>query len=231
MDKDANNILIPNSFSTSGTPAFYVGDATFTKDPDNESSPYYRIYSRKFSFLVQGGFDGWDIYREYRTNGDTFVLGRNGYLRGACTSIKYPTASGWGAFKEIQVGDNTQDWANTDYYAYKLGQQTFSNPEAVNINLFVTPGIDYVNNSDLVESAIDMVENDRADSIYIIGSPNESASSNVISDLDEQGIDSNYSATYYYYLGSGKIASWPNAGNMTLSGNISYFLFYNAIFL
>lgn len=36
-----------------------------------------------------------------------------------------------------------------------------------------------------------------------------------------------YSATYYYYLGSGKITSWPNAGNMTLSGNISNFLFYN----
>lgn len=36
-----------------------------------------------------------------------------------------------------------------------------------------------------------------------------------------------YSLTYYYYLGSGKNASWPSAGNMTLSGNISNFLFYN----
>jgi hypothetical protein len=213
MDKDANNILIPNSFSTSGTPAFYVGDATFTKDPDNESSPYYRIYSRKFSFLVQGGFDGWDIYREYRTNGDTFVLGRNGYLRGACTSIKYPTASGWGAFKEIQVGDNTQDWANTDYYAYKLGQQTFSNPEAVNINLFVTPGIDYVNNSDLVESAIDMIENDRADSLYITTTPDFDMFApstgdqldliypqEAVDNLDQIGVDSNYTATYYPWV-------------------------------
>lgn len=38
---------------------------------------------------------------------------------------------------------------------------------------------------------------------------------------------SNYSATYYYYLGSGKNTSWPSAGNMTLSGNISNFMFYN----
>jgi hypothetical protein len=38
---------------------------------------------------------------------------------------------------------------------------------------------------------------------------------------------SSYSATYYYYLGSGRNASWPNAGNMTLSGNISNFMFYN----
>ncbi len=37
----------------------------------------------------------------------------------------------------------------------------------------------------------------------------------------------NYSATYYYYVGSGKNASWTNTGNMTFSGNISNFLFYN----
>ena len=36
-----------------------------------------------------------------------------------------------------------------------------------------------------------------------------------------------YSLTYYYYLGSGKNTSWPSAGNMTLSGNISNFMFYN----
>jgi hypothetical protein len=27
-------------------------------------------------------------------------------------------------------------------------------------------------------------------------------------------------------LGSGKITSWPNAGNMNLTGNISNFIFY-----
>jgi hypothetical protein len=36
-----------------------------------------------------------------------------------------------------------------------------------------------------------------------------------------------YSLTYYYYLGSGKNSSWPSAGNMTLSGNISNFMFYS----
>ena len=36
-----------------------------------------------------------------------------------------------------------------------------------------------------------------------------------------------YSATYYYFIGSGTNAAWPNAGNMTLSGNISNFMFYN----
>jgi hypothetical protein len=38
---------------------------------------------------------------------------------------------------------------------------------------------------------------------------------------------SNYSATYYYYIGNGKNASWTNTGNMVFSGNISNFIFYN----
>ena len=213
MDKNASGITIGNGFTTSGTPAFYVGSAEFTQDPDNESNPYYRLFARKFSLLCQGGFDGWDIYREYRTNSDRFVLGRSGYLKGACTSIKYPTATGWGAFKQITVGDNTVDWANTDYYAYLLGQRTFANPEAVNINVFVTPGIDYVNNSDLVENAIDMIENDRADSLYICTTPDYNLfvpqpgdstyliyPQEAVDNLEETGIDSNYTATYYPWV-------------------------------
>jgi hypothetical protein len=213
MDKNASGITVPNAFVTSGTPAFYCGDAPFTQDPDSEVNPYYRIYARKFSLLVQGGFDGWDIYREHRTNSDRFVLGRNGYLKGSCPSIKYPTATGWGAFKQITVGDNTQGWGNTDYYAYLLGQKTFSNPEAVNINVFVTPGVDYINNSDLVGSAIDMIENDRADSLYVCTTPDYNmfvpTTTNMqdliypqeaVDNLETAGIDSNYTATYYPWV-------------------------------
>jgi hypothetical protein len=212
MDKNASGITISNVYTTSGTPAYYVGDATFTSDPTSEVSPYYRIYSRKFSLLVQGGFDGWDIYRESRSNTDTFKLGRRGYLNGACSDLRYPTATGWGAFKQITVGNNSVDYANSDYYAYLLGQQTFSNPEAVNINLFVTPGIDYSNNSDLVADAIEMIEFNRADSLYIsttadsdlfIPSPDPSAliyPQEVVNILEESGIDSNYTATYYPWV-------------------------------
>jgi hypothetical protein len=213
MDIDASGITIANAFVTSGTPAFYCGSAPFTKDPDTEANPYYRIFARKFSFLVQGGFDGWDIYREHRTNSDRFVLGRNGYLKGSCPSIKYPTATGWGAFKQITVGDNTQGYANTDYYAYLLGQKTFVNPEAVNINLFVTPGVDYVNHSDLVGSAVDMIENDRADSLYVCTTPDFNMfvptttntqdliyPQEAVDNLDTAGIDSNYTATYYPWV-------------------------------
>ena len=213
MDKDASVIVIGPAFTTSGTPKYYVGDATFQQEPTNETSPYYRIFSRKFTTMFYGGFDGWDIYREYRTNGDRYVLGRNGFLNGACPSPRYPLATGWGAFKQISIGDGTRSFANTDYYAYLLGINTFSNPEAVNINVFVSPGIDYVNNSDLVEATIDMIENERADSLYIATTPDYNLflpsttggdgliyPQEAVDNLEQTGIDSNYTATYYPWV-------------------------------
>jgi hypothetical protein len=213
MDKFASGITINGGYVTNGTPKYYVGDAAFSSEPTNPDSPYYRLFSRKFTLLVNGGFDGWDIYREYRTNGDRFVLGRQGFLNGACVSDRYPNAKGWGAFKQIAVGDGTIDYANTDYYAYLLGVRTFDNPEAVNINVFVTPGIDYVNNSDLIESTIDMIENERADSLYVTTTPDYNMflpttteqdgfiyPQEAVDNLEETGIDSNYTATYYPWV-------------------------------
>jgi len=212
MDSGATVVLIPNQWTTSGETAFEVGDAAFRSEPD-DTSPYYRLNSRKFTLIPTGGFDGWDIYREYRTNGDRYILGNSGYLKGASTSIRFPTATGWGAFKTI-TGPDKQDWGNTDYYAYLWGQSTFVNPEAVNINIFTTPGVDYVNNSNLVEEAIDMIETDRADSIYICTTPDYNMFVNTTSNftgdfiypqestenLEDTGIDSNYTATYYPWI-------------------------------
>jgi hypothetical protein len=140
-------------------------------------------------------------------------LGSAGYLKGACTSINYPTATGWGAFKQISIGDGTVDYGNTDYYAYKLGISTFSNPEAVNINVFVSPGIDYVNNSNLIEDAVQMIEFDRADSLYITTTPDYNLFSTTtgeptdliypqeaVDNLETAGLDSNYTCTYYPWI-------------------------------
>ena len=212
MDSGATVVLIPSGYTTSGESAFEVGNASFNSEPTNTSSPYYRLFSRKFSLLVQGGFDGWDIYRETRTNGDLFQVGQRGFLYGACATARYPNASGAGMFKLITVGDNTQDWANTDYYAYLLGIKTFSNPEANNINVFATPGIDWSNNSNLVEEAIEMIEFDRADSIYLCTTPDINLfvqtftaedliyPQDAVDSLEQTGIDSNYTATYYPWV-------------------------------
>jgi hypothetical protein len=175
------------------------------------------INYRKFTFAACGGHDGWDIYRQTRTNTDAYVFGKNTYTSGNTTN---------GGLFGTAFGT-----ANSDLYSYLKGIETFANPEAVNINVFATPGINFFDHSSLVTQAIDMVENDRADSIYIIGSPNESASANVISDLEEQGIDSNYSATYWPWI---QVRDTDNATqlyipptgevvrNIALTDNVSY---------
>jgi len=213
MDSGATVVTISNSQVTSGTPAFDVGVASFDAEPTSQENPYYFIYSRKFTCVFQGGFDGWDIYREFRTNQDRFALGATGFLQGSTPTQRYPTASGDGTFKRIVVENNTQDFANTDYYAYLLGQLTFNNPESTNINVFATPGIDYVNNSNLCELAIGMVENERADAVYIVTTPDYNMyipdgtsqfeviyPQEAVDNLDQTGIDSSYTATYYPWI-------------------------------
>jgi hypothetical protein len=213
MDSGATVVTLANSFLTSGQTAFECGVADFTRDPETQENPYYFIYSRKYTVCFAGGFDGWDIYREFRTNQDRFQVGATGFLAGASPSQRYPNATGTGLFKRIVVQNNTQDFANTDYYAYLLGILTFANPESTNINVFATSSIDYVNNSNLVEEAIDMVQFSRADSVYIATTPDYNMYTpdatnpqdiiypqESVDNLDNTGIDSNYTATYYPWI-------------------------------
>jgi hypothetical protein len=213
MDSGATVVKIASAYSTSGMPAFEVGSASFQSDPLDSNDPYYRTYSRKFTVLAYGGFDGWDIYRENRSNTDDYQLGKGKYLYGAVAACpSYPNATGWGAFRQIVVEDNTADYGNTDFYAYKLGIQTFQNPTVININVLATPGIDSTNNYQLTKAAIDMVEIDRADSIYVMTTPdfdlyqpstsldNLIYPQDAVDDLATQDIDSNYTVTYYPWV-------------------------------
>jgi phage tail sheath protein FI len=91
--------------------------------------------------------------------------------------------------------------------------QTFNNPTSVNINVLVTPGIDMFNNLELVKSAIDMVEQERADSIYIVTMPDWEMYTptnqnpfdyiypeDAVDRLEDTDIDSNYTATYFPWV-------------------------------
>ena len=213
MDSGATVVTMYNVLTSAYTQAFEVGAGNFRSEPQDTDNPYYRLNTRKYTVYAYGGFDGWDIYREYRTNGDAFALGQSGFKNGSAPSVTFPTATGWGAFKQIS-GPNQETWANTDYYAYKWGQDSFANPESVNINVFATPGIDYNYNSNLVEDAIDMIETDRADSVYIcttadfnllLPSYNDIEEGlvypqEIVDRLEDTGIDSNYTATYYPWV-------------------------------
>ena len=173
------------------------------------------IAYRKFTFAVFGGRDGWDIYRDVRTNGDAYIFGKNTYVSGWSTNN--------GVFNTT-VG-------NSDYYAYLQGIETFANPEAVDINVFATPGINFYDHSSLTTQAIDMVENERADSLYVIGSPNVTSVEDVIGNLDTVALDTNYSATYWPWI---QVRDTDNATqlyipptgevlkNIALTDNVSY---------
>jgi Phage tail sheath protein subtilisin-like domain len=187
MDSGATIVNIGGVSTT-----FDTGVAPFQSEAGTIGTPYELAISRKFTAAPYGGFDGWDIYRSYRTNGDSYRLGQT----------KYTSANP--SFNAI---------GNSDYYAYLQGIQTFSNPEASDINVLVTPGIDIESNSALVEYAIDMVETERADSIYIPTLPdinmfstdasntdNWKSSQDVVDLIDQVGIDSNYTAVYYPFV-------------------------------
>jgi len=194
MDIDAGSVVIDGD-STSTTYTFDTGDWTFRTDADvtANGSPYDKVYSRKFTFVPHGGFDGWDVYRTRRTNGDSYII--NG-TRGQAGLLS-------DTFKDrpLSNGDNG---INSDYYAYLEAIWTFKNPEAVNINVFATPGIDTSDNSNLVEATIEMVEQDRADSLYIVTTPDTSNGdiltvSDAIDSITDM-YDSNYTATYWPWI-------------------------------
>lgn len=176
-----------------------------------EESMQNTIYSyvnlRKFTVYFYGGFDGWDEFRTSRTNTDDFKASK--YLG------TYDNNSGEGfSFNRIEdpevIGLN-QNGITSDWYAYLAGIRQFANPEAVDINVFATPGIDYVNNKTLVNEAIEMIEEERADSIYVVTTPDKPmgasdfademfTSDDAVYNLEDSDIDSNYTCTYYPWV-------------------------------
>ena len=173
------------------------------------------INYRKFTFSTAGGFDGWDIYRSVRTFDDRFIFGKSLYVTG--------NTDNGGVFNP--------DAGNSDYYSYLTGIRTFSNPQAIDINVFATPGINFYDHNSLVTQSIDMVENDRADSLYVINSKNRQTVQDVVDDLDMVGLDSNYSATYWPWIQVRDVDSStqlyiPPTGevlkNIALTDNVSY---------
>src|SRR5690606_29148910 len=139
---------------------FETGNAEFKNDFDLAGTDYEKIYARKFTFAPYGGFDGWDIYRTRRTNTDTYTINGTKGALGLTNSVFSNRA--------LTNGVNR---INSDYYSYLEGIRTFANPEAININIFATPGIDMIDHTDLIEETIEMVETERADSLYITTLP------------------------------------------------------------
>jgi hypothetical protein len=203
---------------TNGKQIFQTTSYDLEGQSNTDTNKLTNINYRKFAFAVYGGHDGWDIYRKTRTNTDAYIFGKTIYKSG----------------HTVNGGVFSSNVGNSDYYAYLQGIQTYANPEAVDINVFATPGINFQDHSSLVNQAIDMVETDRADSLYIMNSPNitgTTATDEIVAALEGASIDSNYSATYWPWI---QVRDTDNATqlyipptgevvkNIALTDNVSY---------
>ena len=170
----------------------------FTSNAKLNGTVLEDVAARKFTCYPYGGFDGWDVYRGKRTNTDEY------------NSSNYAITTD-SAFGPVQNGDGLNLPANSntsDYYAYLAGAKQFADREQHVINLFATPGIDYVNNRLLVDEIVEMVEEERQDTFYVVTTPDKPAgasdapedmfsASEAVSNLEDTGLDSWYASTYY----------------------------------
>lgn len=207
-----------SAMTNSDTYQYQVGSYNFNTSGNTslQTQNYYlnKDYL-KFTVIPYGGFDGWDAYRKTRTHGDVHVMGGTNH----------------GTFWYNQTVSST--CRATDYYAFYDGIRKYSNPEDVDISLFGTPGIDYTNNLVLVNRAIEMIENDRMDSLYVVNSENPTSQTvdSAIGNIENSSLDSNYTATYWpwvrYRDTENNIRLYlPPTGevfrNIALTDNISY---------
>ena len=170
---------------------FEVGAGQFQTVADivQPTDTYFNIQSRKFTLVPAGGFDGWDVNRNGRTYGDLYR--QNGIYDG--------------------VEPNTTP--HNDFQAWQTAINTYANPEEVTINLFATPGINWSDQNVLTKETIDMIEQERTDTLYILDAPNVSiprtigdtkqdviAAEDIVDLLNVADIDSSYSATYFPYI-------------------------------
>lgn len=189
----------------SNTTLFGIEPRIGTND-QMEGTIYEDKNYRKFTFCFYGGWDGWDYYRESRSAQDDFQYVRYKGTIDKVTGegvnfsvIKNPAA--------YQLPDLPKS-INSDWYAFLSGARQFANPKNIDINVLATPGIDYVNNTSLVGEIIEMVEQERADSIYCVTTPDKPSGAgdseaemysaqDVVDNLEDSEIDSNYTCTYY----------------------------------
>lgn len=171
-----------------------------------ENTIYEDKAARKFTVCFYGGWDGWDYYRTSRSIGDEFrankYQGSISRTSGHGTMfdlVKNPEEYGFEAgYKAI----------TSDYYAYLAAVRQLDNPKTVSINIFATPGIDYVNNTALVEEIIGIVEEERADAVYVVTTPDKPFGAGdsksemytpqeAVDNLEDTEIDTNFACTYY----------------------------------
>lgn len=161
---------------------FVVGGGSFqtANDVADPNNPYSVKGAPKFSLVPYGGFDGWNEHRVKRSNGDLFEKGK------------------------IYDGVPAGFTPTNDFQAWESAIDTFANPEQITINLFSTPGTNFSDNLSLTNYGIELVEQKRADSLYVIDAPDlpdtPTLAQDIVDLLNTTDIDSSYAAIYYPWI-------------------------------
>jgi hypothetical protein len=179
LDSGATSNYIDSQGNVIGQ--FTVGVGPISNTASVAAGSYYADSNRrKFVVIPAGGFDGWDV--NYETLG-----GR---------SISNLFAQG-----------GLNEFPNSDYNAYKEAYQIYEDVERTPINLFTTPGINWSQNTELVKDVLEIVEEIRQDTLYIIDAPDANindtstvVAGSYVNDLEGAEIDSSYAASYVPYI-------------------------------
>ena len=188
MDSGATGVYYDGTYYIG---EFEVGAGQFQTASDLQDGDVYGDQrTRKFTLTPYGGFDGWDENRDERTYGDLYRKG--------------------GIYDGVPDGATPTN----DFQAWTIAIQTFANPEEITINLFGTPGLNWSDQNILVKNTIDMIQSDRADTLYVIDSPDidiplavspdkrldVSAAEDIVDLLDSADIDTSYACTYFPWI-------------------------------
>jgi hypothetical protein len=141
----------------------------------------------------------------------------------------------------VSYGGETYPKLKDFIFVNKYDNETidFANPEAVTINLFAVPSINWQDHTVLVQNTIEMIEEERTDSMYIIDTPDSSltleigeskpdvvASVDIASSLNDTGIDTSFACTYSPWI---QIKDTQNNVNLYVSptGEVVKAIAYN----
>lgn len=162
--------------------------------------------NRKFTLCFYGGWDGWDYYRTSRSNTDDFAYRK---YRGSINTIT-GEGSNLSVLRDPEAYgfEKNTKCLNSDYYAYLSAIRMFANPKTIEINHLATPGIDYVNNNLLVGDVVEMVEEERGDTTYVVTTPDKPfgatdsvldmyTPSDAVDNLEDSELDSSYVCSSY----------------------------------
>ena len=127
---------------------------------------------RRFSVPFQGGFDGFKPNRQIA-------------LGGAITSTN-------------SQGFDLSNASASGSVEYKRALNTLGNPDNIDLNLLVIPGVIYSQHSYIAQSAIDLCEA-RGDCFYLLDLDTLDASINAVT-AQAETLDTNYAASYYPWV-------------------------------